>query len=431
MKSVKALFTALVVICGSLTSINSTAAVDGLKVWQPCVSQSEDACIEGITLISASGQRINAVVSPEIRNYSDGFAQQQLLGSPREWITPGVIHENKTEKIILKAFYFPLGTSYCWTPVDCAKNIDEIVLDLGGGWWGNGQSPKHFPEESSDLICGNPQQRTYCVPGWGVNPDYQYEVQLRLPKSFQPSMSVGEGLNGEIRLVESTPLYERVAVLSTPATKSFRWTRYNASGPVDFNQKADHSINVISIYMMSNLHSNVSWLRRCSDGKGMSIWHNGSIQQYPQWDAANQQMTIKIAGMHLKPDGSPNVGTFNVAMPLDIAQCLWNVDLSKKTNALLSASYDNSGVSEIITVTSAVRGNIFYLSGNGFHYSVPTLSLKLTQVVTPAASPSPTATPTPTASAQSKKKSITCVKGKITKKVTALKPQCPAGYKKK
>ena len=26
---------------------------------------------------------------------------------------------------------------------------------------------------------------------------------------------------------------------------------------------------------------------------------------------------------------------------------------------------------------------------------------------------------------------ITCIKGKVTKKVTAVKPTCPAGYKKK
>ena len=30
-----------------------------------------------------------------------------------------------------------------------------------------------------------------------------------------------------------------------------------------------------------------------------------------------------------------------------------------------------------------------------------------------------------------KKTTITCVKGKLTKKVTAVKPMCPAGYKKK
>jgi hypothetical protein len=33
--------------------------------------------------------------------------------------------------------------------------------------------------------------------------------------------------------------------------------------------------------------------------------------------------------------------------------------------------------------------------------------------------------------AASKKTTITCVKGKLTKKVTAVKPKCPAGYKVK
>jgi hypothetical protein len=40
-------------------------------------------------------------------------------------------------------------------------------------------------------------------------------------------------------------------------------------------------------------------------------------------------------------------------------------------------------------------------------------------------------TTTVAASTSAAKTSITCVKGKTTKKVTALKPVCPAGYKKK
>ena len=33
--------------------------------------------------------------------------------------------------------------------------------------------------------------------------------------------------------------------------------------------------------------------------------------------------------------------------------------------------------------------------------------------------------------AANKKTTITCVKGKLIKKVTAVKPKCPTGYKKK
>ena len=35
------------------------------------------------------------------------------------------------------------------------------------------------------------------------------------------------------------------------------------------------------------------------------------------------------------------------------------------------------------------------------------------------------------AKAAAKKTTITCVKGKLTKKVTAIKPKCPSGYKVK
>jgi hypothetical protein len=44
--------------------------------------------------------------------------------------------------------------------------------------------------------------------------------------------------------------------------------------------------------------------------------------------------------------------------------------------------------------------------------------------------PTPTQTTTAKAAA-AKKVTITCVKGKLVKKVTAVKPICPAGYKKK
>ena len=68
---------------------------------------------------------------------------------------------------------------------------------------------------------------------------------------------------------------------------------------------------------------------------------------------------------------------------------------------------------------------------------IDTFQIRVPIVGTPTPSPSPTPTPlsTATASAAStpsaKRTTITCVKGKLTKKVTAVKPKCPAGYKVK
>jgi hypothetical protein len=65
----------------------------------------------------------------------------------------------------------------------------------------------------------------------------------------------------------------------------------------------------------------------------------------------------------------------------------------------------------------------------GFHYSAPTIKIAGNYV-----KPSIESTPSPTASAKPaiiKKTTITCKKGKTSKKVTAVTPKCPSGYKKK
>jgi hypothetical protein len=81
-----------------------------------------------------------------------------------------------------------------------------------------------------------------------------------------------------------------------------------------------------------------------------------------------------------------------------------------------------------------------HLSAAGFTFSSPTLKVKLTQDAN-AVAPAPTPSAEPAVSAEPapqiptapviKKSTITCVKGKTTKKVSAVSPKCPAGFKKK
>jgi hypothetical protein len=73
------------------------------------------------------------------------------------------------------------------------------------------------------------------------------------------------------------------------------------------------------------------------------------------------------------------------------------------------------------------------MTAGGFTFSTPSIKVKLSQeAVTPAPSATPTATPVPaTKPIDAKKTVIVCMKGKVVKKVTAIKPKCPTGYKKK
>ena len=54
-----------------------------------------------------------------------------------------------------------------------------------------------------------------------------------------------------------------------------------------------------------------------------------------------------------------------------------------------------------------------------------------TPTETPVPTPTPSATVVATVKPAAKKTTIRCVKGKTSKKVTAVNPKCPAGYKKK
>ena len=110
-------------------------------------------------------------------------------------------------------------------------------------------------------------------------------------------------------------------------------------------------------------------------------------------------------------------------MRSDVARCLY-----KFTNAPIQASISiayESGERQIATKVVNERDGWLYLGAYNFTFSSPTIQVKLSQE-SPKSSPSPELKPNAV-----KKTTITCLKGKLTKKVTAVNPKCPSGYKKR
>ena len=73
------------------------------------------------------------------------------------------------------------------------------------------------------------------------------------------------------------------------------------------------------------------------------------------------------------------------------------------------------------------------LSANGFNYSQPTIQVKLTQekVIEPVVATTSVAAPIKKIAAKKIVKTITCSKGKLTRKVSGSAPKCPSGYRTK
>jgi hypothetical protein len=124
-------------------------------------------------------------------------------------------------------------------------------------------------------------------------------------------------------------------------------------------------------------------------------------------------------------DGSVMRGQYNLVIRSEVARCIYGFS-SAPVNAEVSVVNAN-GEAQIATVIVGERNGWLYLKANNFEFSAPVIKVKLSQEADPLATPSQSASAKPAVKAVT----ITCIKGKMTKKVTAAKPKCPTGYKKK
>ena len=124
-------------------------------------------------------------------------------------------------------------------------------------------------------------------------------------------------------------------------------------------------------------------------------------------------LNYRVAGFHYAADGkTENLGTYDLVMRSDAARCLYGF-----SNAPVSATVSITGAdgsSNIATTVVTEKDGWLKMKAAGFTFSEKNIKVKLTQAASAA-----------------KKVTITCVKGKTSKKVSAVNPKCPAGFKKK
>lgn len=153
----------------------------------------------------------------------------------------------------------------------------------------------------------------------------------------------------------------------------------------------------------------------------------------PAFNSELQSLDYKVMAPHYTAKGELFKGTYDLKIRASIARCIYGFNEAPIQGSISIVSEDGS--MQVATQTINEVDGWLSLSANGFTYSAPTISVKLSQKEPEAvvATPTPTPTSTPTAVAAKKKVTITCRKvnqAKVVKKVTALTPKCPAGYRK-
>ena len=156
----------------------------------------------------------------------------------------------------------------------------------------------------------------------------------------------------------------------------------------------------------------------------------------PAFNQELQSLDYKVIAPHYTAKGEVFKGSYDLKIRGSIARCIYGFNESPIQASISILAEDGS--MQVATQTVSEQGGWLSLSANGFTYSSPTISAKLTQKdpepVVIAPTPTPTPTLTATVVATKKVTTITCRKinkAKVVKKVTAISPKCPSGFKKK
>jgi hypothetical protein len=438
MKALKAILVSISLLFTVIMPIAPAKAQEAIYGWLPCSVSNEAPCIQSLSYVNEKGVRIEGKLSGRSRNLTRIIALKNYPFTDYEWSLPGLKQPNGTDRMLLTAYYFPKNFPYCWLPDQdvktCDYGIDQLTFSVTPSWWDSQPPPTHFENSDRDNLCGTKEFPSVCIGPWSMNGDVSYEIIAKMPKGFDARMLIGEGASGDLKFSTDSSGNRLFTLLAKPAMKSFVWNI--SQRPINYKDadKADLSGYSLDFFIHSSSAVEPQWFSRCDKGEGLSVWHNSSERSAPYWISSEQSLAMYVSSIHKRMDGSINAGTFQIQMPVTVAQCLWGVDLSKATAATISAVYGEGNASEIVTTSAKVENGFYYLSANGFHYSSPTIKVKLTQTADTQVQNKPSEIVEPKTNTiqpvVKKKITITCSKGKLTRNVTAYEPKCPSGYKK-
>lgn len=190
---------------------------------------------------------------------------------------------------------------------------------------------------------------------------------------------------------------------------------------VDLFEKLRPSMGEKSITLQSRWNFSInredlySRYKSCSSvGPIGFITTNANVYQGepPRTLGTSEAVNFQSASTHFAPNGSEFRGYFQFKMDSKFANCLYSV-----TSGVIKADVsviDDNGLKKIATTSFSNGSKWLTFTASNFTFSKSIFQLKIFS-----------------GKELSKKSTVTCIKGKVIKKVSAINPKCPAGYKKK
>jgi hypothetical protein len=388
-----------------------------------CESTPLIECIKSITAFSPTGERSKAIKPIRSQEFFGGlFGQVDIR---EEWAFEGFQFEGSAgNRAVPGIVYRPKGSEDC-DAARCITGLEELQIGMQASWWN--ATPEEWKKLQIDLsrrgkqeLCGPASAPTLCSRNHNFGIPVSFEIVMRMPVEFEPSALLGSVKN--LVFAKSTKTeeiggikYRDLTVKFDPQVMQRPLFSEQIPDPMGTSQYADFESDAPNFWLVGSRSTQVLGLGSCSRVPFITVLSNSTYQDLPKWNAASQSIDVGLTAPHFNVDGTIHRGYFEATISKEMGKCLWGIDLGTQSVAKMSISYPGAGGQEVQTLSGRFDGKNYIIFAANFHYSSPTISLKMqnAKVVN-----------------QPKTTSVTCSKGKMKRVVKGVNPKCPSGFKK-
>lgn len=478
-------------LCQSATDphCTSTQSITAQVIAPPCVSPADVFCVEGLSVSNTNGEFEKATLAKELDNGSSPAYEVGALprgGSASVWQTQSK-HQGGANQygVVLKAVYSADTSKLKFQAANFTANVYPVNKVLGNYCTYEIYEVK---DNFDEFNTTSRPKTSDCIPAFSTDPVKNciltdvgacYTAQQFIPDAkVSLKVRIDNRLTGWLfgRMkdpnISITPLNSTTNSLEVSATSlnlmsakgwvkksdiknypllyqdvTTKWflkpedlTNFFASDATGWGDMAPvgsfHEFAMWEPLLKAEAKDNWSWNfgstswnnsaanSSCMETLGRKklvglVTTNSPIYEGGSPSFASGFLQYKVAGLHTWADGSLFKGTYDLVMDSQFARCLYGFT-SAPISANIAILASDGSQTNVATEVVSEKNNWISLVARNFTFSSPTIKVKLFQdVVGTKILPN---------AKKDLKASITCIKGKINKKIEGLNPKCPKGW---